>query len=448
MAKVVIQTGGSMEFHPVDSSELEDTASTLAFKEALRKERERTKRLRKRRRTLFTSFIVVIVAVILLLNYYGLEDNEDVSEVAVVLDSPVMNEENDNVVLQNEMRANPQSEFVPEEISYKEQFVYPEAYHNKLVELKGYATTRSATRVGKTYVDTYILDDFGRELRLVGAEGNEIVNDQLYLAKGTFKNWNTGLGIDVKTIKTAEREQIEKVKELENIIPELDPETYENTSETWSAIYWLRQKACSITDLITTKYNDIKEVAPQKVEDAKAKAELELEKAEAKAEWEEKKRKEKEVKINEELTRRQSTSQDSSDGSGMNTNLIEAEILRLVNEERSRNKVFSLRASSHLDDFSKRWSNKMLTGNFLEHSNLGFPYSSQAAENIAYTPIHYSVIGCGSTYGEENMADCFVSGWIESSGHHTNMINSRYSSTGIGVACDYSECKATQVFAG
>jgi len=135
-------------------------------------------------------------------------------------------------------------------------------------------------------------------------------------------------------------------------------------------------------------------------------------------------------------------------GGEKNIGEIEAKILVLVNEERSRNGAGALSSSSNLDNFARDWSNKMISQDFFEHSNLDFQYSSIAGENIGETPIHYDVIGCGSTYSEENMAECFVTGWIGSSGHHENMIDKRFSMTGIGVSCDSSKCRATQVFGG
>tara|TARA_Y100000310_G_C20517758_1_gene732073 strand:- start:399 stop:932 length:534 start_codon:yes stop_codon:yes gene_type:complete len=132
----------------------------------------------------------------------------------------------------------------------------------------------------------------------------------------------------------------------------------------------------------------------------------------------------------------------------INIDLIESEVFRLVNQERSRNGVSALTSRDNFDSFSRSWSEKMINENFYEHSNLEFSFNSYAGENIALTPIHSSVIGCGSTYDEKNMASCIVDGWISSPGHHENMINPQFSFTGIGVACDGSECKSTQVFMG
>jgi len=139
----------------------------------------------------------------------------------------------------------------------------------------------------------------------------------------------------------------------------------------------------------------------------------------------------------------------SNDGDeGRNVTEIEAEIHRLVNEERSKVGVGTLMKKDDLDSFVRSWSKNMLENSFLEHSTLNFPFPNTAAENIAENPIHYNVVGCGSTYSNKAQAECFVSGWIDSPSHYQNMVNPSFSMTGIGVACDYVDCKATQVFAG
>lgn len=136
------------------------------------------------------------------------------------------------------------------------------------------------------------------------------------------------------------------------------------------------------------------------------------------------------------------------EGISRNTELIEERILILVNEERQNYGARNLISKTNLNNFAKDWSDKMMAENFFEHSNLNFAYSSLAGENIGETPIHYSVIGCGQTYSNNAIAECFVRGWINSPGHHKNMINKQFYNTGIGVSCDLFECKATQVFSG
>jgi uncharacterized protein YkwD len=128
--------------------------------------------------------------------------------------------------------------------------------------------------------------------------------------------------------------------------------------------------------------------------------------------------------------------------------LIESKILELVNQERARNGARALSSSASLNSYARSWSEQMISGNFFEHSKLTFSFPSTAGENIGEVPIASDVVGCGQTYSNDAIAECFVSGWIESPGHHKNMINREFSMSGIGIACDSSKCRATQVFSG
>ncbi len=136
------------------------------------------------------------------------------------------------------------------------------------------------------------------------------------------------------------------------------------------------------------------------------------------------------------------------DSSSRDVGIIEQEILVLINEERQIYGAQTLTSKSELNNYARVWSDKMISQGFFEHSDLNYYYPSIAGENIGETPIHYNVEGCGSTYRNDEMAECFVSGWIGSPGHHENMIDKRFSMTGIGVSCDSSKCRATQVFSG
>jgi uncharacterized membrane protein YvlD (DUF360 family) len=124
----------------------------------------------------------------------------------------------------------------------------------------------------------------------------------------------------------------------------------------------------------------------------------------------------------------------------VNYTFVENEIFILVNNERKNNGINSLVSSEELNQFARKHSTNMVSQNSFQHSN------ANIGENIGEVPIHSNVIGCGSTYSDKALAECFVKGWIKSPGHHENMINDGYSISGVGVACDNSKCRATQVF--
>lgn len=56
------------------------------------------------------------------------------------------------------------------------------------------------------------------------------------------------------------------------------------------------------------------------------------------------------------------------------------------------------------------------------------------SENLAYMPWHENVRGCGDTRSNEAISSCIFEGWVKSKGHYRNMINSKISEIGIGVA--------------
>ena len=120
--------------------------------------------------------------------------------------------------------------------------------------------------------------------------------------------------------------------------------------------------------------------------------------------------------------------------------IIENKIFNLVNKERARYGVQPLIFNDKLNELAQRHSDKMMNENFFEHSN------DNVGENIVDIPLHYWVEGCGVVYTNNQIAKCMVKGWIESKGHHENMISLDYSLTGIGVTCELLGCKGTQNF--
>lgn len=120
--------------------------------------------------------------------------------------------------------------------------------------------------------------------------------------------------------------------------------------------------------------------------------------------------------------------------------IIEGKILEVVNEERESVGVWTLSKNQNLYSFAKDHSIRMNEESFFEHSNGFF------GENIAESPTWYWVNGCGPTITNNQMAYCIYHCWLFSPPHYQNMINPRYSITGIGVSCNFFGCKVTQIF--
>lgn len=100
-------------------------------------------------------------------------------------------------------------------------------------------------------------------------------------------------------------------------------------------------------------------------------------------------------------------------------------LIDLHNEARANRwlwKTQPLSKNSFLMSYAQKWSNKMAVQNRLYHSsmkdiiNLGF---SRSAENIAY----------GQKSPEEVMST-----WLKSSGHRSNILNSKLTEIGCGMS--------------
>ena len=76
----------------------------------------------------------------------------------------------------------------------------------------------------------------------------------------------------------------------------------------------------------------------------------------------------------------------------------------------------------------------------------GSYYTIGIGENISMVPVASNVIGCSNTYTEEGIANCAFDGWVNSPGHYANMIDSQYTTIGVGVAIVGGDAYLTQDF--
>lgn len=133
---------------------------------------------------------------------------------------------------------------------------------------------------------------------------------------------------------------------------------------------------------------------------------------------------------------------------------LEQEVHRLINIERGKYGLKSLIWDSQIVEIAREHSQDMAQNDFFEHTNLrgqdstdranavgyscykdyGSYYTEGLGENIALTPVYSDVEGCGSTTNLESLAKCIVDGWMTSPGHRENILTSKYTKTGIGIA--------------
>lgn len=148
-----------------------------------------------------------------------------------------------------------------------------------------------------------------------------------------------------------------------------------------------------------------------------------------------------------------------------NIDLSISKIEQIIFERTNQLRSTSLNWSNGLVDLARNHSQDMIIRHFFEHTNPdgdgpterakkagidteiqrgGYTYIG-IGENISETPTG-DVIGCGNVYTEEQIANCAMEGWINSPGHHANLVNTDYTEIGVGVASDGSTYYLTQDF--
>lgn len=126
--------------------------------------------------------------------------------------------------------------------------------------------------------------------------------------------------------------------------------------------------------------------------------------------------------------------------SGMSAD--EIEVVRLVNVEREKAGLTPLKASSELSKVARAKSEDMARNNYFSHTSptYGSPFDMMKQFGISY-----------KTAGE-NIAKGYLSsasvmnGWMNSSGHRDNILNSSFGTIGVGAYKQGSTIYWTQMF--
>ena len=103
----------------------------------------------------------------------------------------------------------------------------------------------------------------------------------------------------------------------------------------------------------------------------------------------------------------------SGGGTTADLSAVEKQVFELLNAERKQAGLAALKLDNSLSSGARAWSKKMATEDFFSHDTSG-----NFAENIAYG---------------YRTAKAVHDGWMNSSGHRNNRMNSRYSTYGVGV---------------
>lgn len=141
----------------------------------------------------------------------------------------------------------------------------------------------------------------------------------------------------------------------------------------------------------------------------------------------------------------------------LNQTKIRYQIHERVNEIRAKRGLSRLRYSSQVAQRAEEHSVWMANRTQLEHANLRtYPCSDAIGENVAYTYATGDIEtewGVVNYYGNETrIANGIVKQWMHSRGHRKNILSSKWSVEGIGIAVAETDqgprVYATQAFCG
>ena len=106
---------------------------------------------------------------------------------------------------------------------------------------------------------------------------------------------------------------------------------------------------------------------------------------------------------------------------------MEAEVLRIVNEERAKQGLGALKRASDLDAVARAHSADMINRHFFDHTN---PDGKSPFDRLHSAGITYRAAGENIAYGQRD-AQSVMTAWMNSSGHRKNILNSSYTEIGI-----------------
>ena len=107
---------------------------------------------------------------------------------------------------------------------------------------------------------------------------------------------------------------------------------------------------------------------------------------------------------------------------------MEAEVLRLVNEERAKYGLGALKRASDLDALARAHSQDMINRHFFDHTN---PDGQSPFDRMRAAGISYRAAAENIAYGQRSAA-AVMDAWMNSSGHRANILNGTYTEIGIG----------------
>ena len=116
----------------------------------------------------------------------------------------------------------------------------------------------------------------------------------------------------------------------------------------------------------------------------------------------------------------------TSQTSSMNSN--EKEIFNLINEQRTKNGLKSLKVDDEVQRVARIKAQDMVDNNYFSHNSptYGSPFDMLKSFKVSYKSAAENIAGNSSNSSA-------VNSWMNSAGHKANILNSSYTHTGIGV---------------
>nr|WP_242950615.1 SafA/ExsA family spore coat assembly protein [Clostridium grantii] len=111
---------------------------------------------------------------------------------------------------------------------------------------------------------------------------------------------------------------------------------------------------------------------------------------------------------------------------------LENEVARLVNVERNKQGLSSLKINWQLSRIARYKSQDMIDKNYFSHTSPTYGSPFQMIKDFG---MQYTAAGENIAYGQ-NSASSVMTSWMNSPGHRSNILSTSYAEIGVGVAKD------------
>lgn len=124
---------------------------------------------------------------------------------------------------------------------------------------------------------------------------------------------------------------------------------------------------------------------------------------------------------------------------------LETTIQQRINEIRQDQGLRPLQNNARLAQVARNYSRLMAEQNFFSHTG---PDGRHVGQRVQAAGIVYWIVGENlfKSVNVSNPAPTAVTGWMESPGHRENILNAKYSETGVGVWRQGNSYYVTQLF--